>query len=87
MDVKHTYEELLRSLDTHKNADKEWFLSLLDDSKQEAFEREHLQAVMQMMRLVRIRPHKRKIDEAKACLAVIAANKNPTAEDVVRSQR
>lgn len=87
MDVKHTYEELLQILDTHKNADKQWFLSLLDDGGQELFEKEHLEAVMQMMRLIRIRPHKRKIGAAQERLAQIAKNKNPTAEEVVQTNR
>ena len=83
MNEKFTYEDLLKILDSHKNTDKEWFLSLLDDGKQNQFEEQHIKAVMQMMRLIRIRPHKRKIAEAEQKIAEIEENGNPTAEDVV----
>lgn len=86
MQNKWTYEQLLQLLDSHKNTEKEWFLSLLDDEKQGNYETEHLEAVMKMMRLVRIRPHKKKIDEAKARLAELDKNKNPSAQDVVERQ-
>ena len=65
MQKKYAYEELLKLLDSHKNADKEWFLSLLDDEKQRAYEIEHLEAVMQLLKRVRIRPHKNAIQDAK----------------------
>ena len=71
MSEKFTYESLLKILDSHKNTDKEWFLALLDDEKQNQFEDEHIKAVMQMMRLIRIRPHKRKIAEAERKIAEI----------------
>jgi DNA helicase IV len=78
-----TYESLLKLLDSHKNMDKEWFLALLDDGKQNEFEDEHLQAVMQMMRLIRIRPHKRKIKECEQKIDALESSGNPTAEEVV----
>ena len=78
-----TYESLLKLLDSHKNMDKEWFLALLDDGKQNEFEDEHLQAVMQMMRLIRIRPHKRKIKECEQKIDELESSGNPTAEEVV----
>ncbi|MBQ8375181.1 MAG: AAA family ATPase [Clostridia bacterium] len=84
MQRKWSYEELKELLDTHKNADKAWFLSLLDDENQREYEEERLQAVMQMMSLVRIRPHKRKVALAKAEIAQIEERGNPSAEDYVR---
>ena len=86
MRKKYTYEELTLLLDPKKNTDKETFLFLLDDDAQRSWEEERVEAVMQMMRLVRIRPHKRKIAEAQARLQEIESNKNPTAADVVETR-
>ncbi len=83
MRKKYSYEELLNILDSHKNTDKEWFLSLINDEEQNRFEEQRVEAVMQMMRLVRIRPHKRKIIEAQEKIARIEKNRNPSAADVV----
>ena len=84
MRKKYSYEELLNILDSHKNTDKEWFLSLINDEEQNRFEEQRVEAVMQMMRLVRIRPHKRKIIEAQEKIAQIDKNRNPSAADVVK---
>ena len=83
MRKKYTYDELQQLLETHKVADKAWFLSLLDDEKQNEFEMEHIEAVMQMMRLIRIQPHKREIARLQARLDEINANPNPVAKDIV----
>ena len=83
MQKKYAYEELVKLLDSHKLADKDWFLSLLDDEKQNQTETEHVEAVMQMMRLIRIRPHKRKINEAENRIREIEEGGNPTASEVV----
>ena len=83
MQKKYAYGELIKLLDSHKLANKEWFLSLLDDEKQNQAEFEHIEAVMQMMRLIRIRPHKRKIAEAEQRIQEIEEGGNPTAADVV----
>ena len=63
---KIPYEQLTALLETKKAGDHDWFLSLLDDEKQRVYEEEHLEAVMLMLRLARIRPHKNAIKEAKA---------------------
>ncbi|MBE5746766.1 MAG: hypothetical protein E7352_01125 [Clostridiales bacterium] len=65
MSEKIPYEKLITLLDTKKAGDHDWFLSLLDDEKQKAYEDEHMEAVMQMLRIARIRPHKNKIKAAK----------------------
>ena len=58
------YQQLLDIIRTQKSGDKQWFLSLLDDDAQKYYEEEHIQAVMQMLRIVRIRPYKKKIQAA-----------------------
>ena len=40
------YENLISVLNPHKEADKAWFLELLDAEKQKAYEDEHMAAVM-----------------------------------------
>lgn len=84
MEKKTPYEELLKLLDSHKPADREWFLSLLDDKEQAVYEEQHMEAVMQMLRITRIRPHKRKIMAAKEELAAIEKKGNPSAEEYRR---
>ena len=66
MSEKMPYEKLLSVLDPKKAGDHDWFLSLLDDEKQRAHEDEHIAAVMQLLRIVRIRTHKNVIKAAKA---------------------
>lgn len=66
MSEKLSYEKLIALLDTKKAGDREWFLSLLDDERQKSYEEEHVDAVMQMLRIARIRPHKNKIRAAQA---------------------
>ena len=69
MAEKIPYDKLIALLDTHKAGDHDWFLSLLDDEKQAAYEAEHLEAVMQMLKRVRIRPHKNAVADAKEEIA------------------
>ncbi len=69
MAEKIPYDKLIAILDPHKTGNHEWFLSLLDDEKQKAYEIEHLEAVMQTLKCVRIRPHKNAVKEAKAEIA------------------
>ena len=66
---KIPYEQLLKLLDTKKSGDHDWFLSLLDDEKQRAYEDEHLSAVLQMLRIARIRPQKNAVKEIKEEIA------------------
>ena len=69
MAEKIPYEQLIKLIDPKKSGDHEWFLSLLDDEKQRAYEDEHMEAVMRILRIARIRPHKNAIREAKAEIA------------------
>ena len=68
---KISYEQLLKLLDTKKSGDHDWFLSLLNDEKQRDYEDEHLEAVLQMLRIARIRTQKNAIKEIKAEIAQI----------------
>ena len=66
MSEKNSYENLIERINPKKSGDHEWFLSLLDEETQKEYEDEHMAAVMQMLRIARIRTHKRAILEAQA---------------------
>ena len=80
MAEKIPYDKLIALIDTKKSGDHDWFLSLLDEEKQRAYEDEHVEAVMQMLRIVRIRPHKNAVREAKAEIARLEKEERDSAE-------
>ncbi len=80
MSEKISYEKLMALIDPKKAGDHDWFLSLLDEDKQRAYEDEHMEAVMQMLRIVRIRPHKNAIREAKAEIARLEREERDNAD-------
>ena len=49
MDGGNKTDNFIKILDPKKEADKEWFLSLLDDEKQRLYEESHLKAVLIML--------------------------------------
>ena len=80
MAEKIPYENLIELLNTKKSGNREWFLSLLDDEYQKGYEDEHLNGVMQMLRIARIRPHKKAIRNAQIRIQELEKEKN-TAEN------
>lgn len=80
MAKKIPYDKLIALIDTKKSGDHDWFLSLLDEEKQRAYEDEHVEAVMQMLRIVRIRPHKNAVREAKAEIARLEKEERDSAD-------
>lgn len=84
MSEKKSYEQLMRSIDPKKSGDHDWFLSLLDETKQQEYEEEHLEAVMQMLRIVRIRPHKIAIKEAEQEIERLEKEERGSAETYVK---
>lgn len=83
MSEKIPYEKLLALLDTQKAGDHTWFLSLLDEEEQRRFENEHIEAVMQMLRIARIRPHKNVIKTAKEEIKKLESEEN-SAENYIK---
>ncbi|MBE7077633.1 MAG: hypothetical protein E7377_02875 [Clostridiales bacterium] len=77
---KISYENLIAVLDPKKSADHDWFLSLLDDEGQRVYEEKHMEAVMQMLRIARIRPHKKAIKELKEEIARLERDEKDNAE-------
>ena len=80
MSEKLSYAQLIALLEPKKEGDKAWFLSLLEEDKQRAYEDEHMQAVMQMLRIARIRPHKNAIRAAKEEIARLEREEKDNAE-------
>ena len=80
---KISYENLIAILDPKKSGDHAWFLSLLDDEAQKTYEDEHLDAVMRMLRFLRIRPHKNAIKAAQEEIKALEKDGN-TAENYVK---
>ena len=70
---KNPYDNLMALLEPKKTADHDWFLSLLDDEGQRAYEEKHMEAVMQMLRIARIRTHKNAVKEAKEEIAKLSS--------------
>ena len=79
--MNFSYEQLLSIIDTKKQEDHSWFLDLLSDEKQKAYEDIHIEAVMQMLRIVRIRPHTKKIKDAKNQIALLEKSEENSAEN------
>lgn len=83
MSEKLSYENLISLLNTKKTGDHAWFLSLLDEETQKNYEETHIDAVMRMLRFIRIRPHKNAIKAAKEEIQALEKEEN-TAENYVR---
>ncbi len=74
-------DEYLRIIQPKKDENKAWFLGLLDEEGQRVYEQEHVQAVMQVLRAVRIRPHKMAIKQAEEEITLLQEDKENTAEN------
>ena len=86
MSEKMTFEQLTSLIDPKKKEDHDWFLSLLDDEQQRIYEEEHMKAVMQMLRIVRIRPHKNAIRQAKSEIERLEREEGGSAETYVKTK-
>ncbi len=76
---KIPYEKWNTLLNPKKAGDHEWFLSLLEEEKQHEYEEEHLVAVLQALKSLRILPRKKAISEAKEEISRL--EKEDTAEN------
>ena len=52
-------------INPHKEPDRQFFLDLLDENKQFAYENEHVNAVMRMLRAVRLGKFRQRLSEAR----------------------
>ena len=74
-------DKLQELLSPKKNADKAWYLSLLDKDAQAAYEAEHLGAVLRMLKVCYIYRYRRHIADLRAECDAIRGKENYTAED------
>lgn len=74
------FKELKNLIDPHKEPDKQFFLDLLDDDRQSAYEHRHIQAVMLMLKALYILKLKRAIDRANAEKRLLSASGDHNAE-------
>ena len=81
MNDKLFYNNIQNMLDSKKSGDHAWFLSLLNDEEQKRYEDSHIAAVMQMLRIARIRPHTFAIKQAKAEIAALEKDQDNAAEN------
>ena len=73
-------KKIKKILDPHKEPDKQFFLDLLDNDRQVEYEREHIDAVMFMLRFIYINKLKTSIESAKEQIAKITADPDYNAE-------
>ncbi len=81
MKEKETVKALLTP---KKNADKSWYLSLLDEGEQTSYEEEHLRAVLVTLKAFYLARYRKKIAAAREEIAAIRAREEYTAEDYRR---
>ena len=79
--AKDFFRKIKEKIDPKKNADKEWFLSLLDDEAGRRYEEERIKAAMQALRFFRIRKHLEKIEDAKKEIRRIKTEEEKNAEN------
>lgn len=58
-------KQLKNFIDPHKETNKDFFLDLLDNDKQQIYENEHVFSVMTLLKVLYLNKHKLKIDQAK----------------------
>ncbi len=81
MSGKSSYENWKALIEPKKSGNHDWFLLLLDDEKQRRYEEEHVDAVMQMLRILHIRPHKKAVKAAKEEIARLEKETEYAAEN------
>lgn len=84
MDGKERTENCIRLLDPKKQADKAWFLSLLDDEKQRLYEEERLKALLVMLRVTKINALKKQFSAAEEELNELRGKISKNAETYCR---
>ena len=78
MDKRKSLQELLCP---KINADKAWYLALLDGDAQRTYEETHLSAVLKMLKLVHIARYQARIAKTREEIAAIRAGEDYSAED------
>lgn len=79
--MKKKLAQLKDRLSPKKQADKEWYLSLLDEEKQLGYESDHLEAVLAMLKVCYIARYKKQIAEIKRETEEIRSQSDYAAKD------
>lgn len=86
MSDKKSLQNLISLIEPKKSGDRAWFLSLLDEAEQKRQEDLHIEAVMQALRIFRIRPHRLVIKASKQEIANMEAEDEKSAENYRKIQ-
>ncbi len=78
---KTALSRLKQKLDPKRNADKAWYLALLDEDIQRACEEERLADTLSMLKLFYLSRHKARIAQLKAEVAALKEKEDYSAED------
>ncbi len=78
---ENTLSRIKSLLEPKKNDNKDWYLDLIDREKQAEYEKNHLAAVLLMLKIHHVRKHLNRIAEAKAEKKEILSRKDYSAED------
>ena len=84
MDGENKLQNCIRLLDPKKQANKTWFLALLDDEKQRLYEEERLKALLIMLRLTKINALKKQLVAADEELGELRKKISKNAETYCR---
>ncbi len=79
--MKRKFEEVKALLNPKKQADKTWYLSLLDEEMQLAYETEHLGATLAMLKFCYISRYQTRIAEIKREIEKIRSREDYAAKD------
>lgn len=77
-------EKIKQNIDPHKQADKQFYLDLLDADKQRSVEEEHISSVLAMMRVLYLNKLRLKIKAKQEEIASLTNSLNYTASDYQR---
>lgn len=80
--MDNSFEKVKELLDPKKKTDKQFFLDLLDNDKQQAYEKDHLAALLVMLKIRYLADYRKKIKKAKEVIADINEREDFTAENV-----
>ena len=76
---QETIEKLKQMLDPKRDADKAWYLALLDEEGQLCYEKEHLDAVLRMLRFYYLSRLQRRVREIEAEMESLRAQEGYSA--------
>ena len=80
-----TIQKIKKEVSSRREADKQWYLSLLDEEAQLSYENHHLRAVLRLLKILYIDVEKEKIARAEEEIAAIRNGTDHSAEAYART--